>query len=184
MKTIISLVMLFILSPSFAKTVAEVPLNDAILCGEKNLPLQGAGLRTATIFNIKIYVTSYYSSKKITKDIGYTNAQLPVCFEITYLRDFDNADVDKAWKFQFEESSDHPYAQLNAHVATLQTFFGEIKGDRKHVFALLKGSTQFFENGVLKGEIKGDEFQKNFLSIWFGKKPPTKDLQQELLSEI
>jgi hypothetical protein len=89
--------------------------------------------------------------------------------------------VDKAWGFQFKESSMHPYPELEGHVKEIQKFFGEIKGERTENFVLEEGSTKIYENGALKGEIKGSEFQKNFLSLWFGKKPPTQELQEELL---
>ncbi len=159
---------------AFAKKVEGIKFPETRECGGKTLPLQGTGLRTATLFNIRVYVMAYYAAEKKAPN-------KPSCFDLVYLRDFDAKDVDKAWAFQFKESSDFPYPQLDEHVKNIQDFFGEIKGDRKESFELSEGVTKVYEDGKLKGEIKGEEFQKNFLSLWFGKKPPTKDLQEELL---
>lgn len=161
-------------SIAWAKKVEGIQFPESRECGGKMLPLQGTGLRTATLFKIRVYVLAYYAAEKKAP-------QQPSCFDLVYLRDFDAEDVDKAWAFQFKESSQFPYPQLEEHVKNIQNYFGEIKGDRKESFELSEGVTKVFENNQLKGEIKGEEFQKNFLSIWFGKNPPTKELQEELL---
>ena len=166
---------LLLISPLVsAKEVAGLKIPDTYECAGKSLPLQGTGLRTATWIKIKVYVLAYYAAEK--KAPG-----TPACFNITYLRDFDNEDVDKAWAFQFKESSNFPYPQMDEHVKELQKYFGEIKGARTENFVLEEGVTKVFDHGELKGEIKGAEFQKNFLSLWFGTKPPTKEFQEELL---
>lgn len=181
---LLPLVLLITSLNSDAKRIAETTIPDAIKCGDQTLTLQGAALRTATWLNIKVYIVAIYGKEKISKTTSFESISRPLCFEITYLRDVDNEDTDKAWAFQFKESSDFPYPALPEHVKNLQDFFGEIKGDRKHLFTLMKEKTTFTENGVLKGEILGPEFQKNFLSIWFGKNPPTKEVQEQLLKGI
>lgn len=162
-----------------ARTVHGIELKEELLCGGKALPLQSAALRTATFFKIKVYVVALYAEKKMTANFTETNK--PVCFEITYLRDVSDADADRAWEYQFKESSDFPYKDLTLHVQKLKEFFGDIKDERKHLFELKEGATLFSENGKLKGEISGEEFQKNFLSIWFGKNPPTAEVKEALL---
>lgn len=167
----------FFFLPLHAKTIYETEISDSLKCGSTNLPFQSAGLRTATFLNIRVYVVAIYAAKK-------TMTERPVCFEITYLRDVSDEDADKAWAYQFKESSEKVYPELDNHVKKLQDFFGDIKGARKHLFALLPNETQFWENGVLKGTIAGEDFQKNFLTIWFGKNPPTKEVQEQLLKGL
>lgn len=163
-----------------AKKFEGINLPDTLKCGSEDLPLQGQGIRTATIFGIRVYVIAYYAKEKVLKH-QYADAKTPMCFDVTYLRDVDNEDVDKAWKFQFQDSSEHKYLKLDQDIAVLQEAFGEIKGDRNHRFYLLLDKTELFENGERKGIIEGADFQKSFLSMWFGKKPPTKDVQNGLL---
>jgi hypothetical protein len=42
-------------------------------------------------------------------------------------------------------------------------------------------NTVVFDQGTQKGSIPGRDFQKAFLSLWFGSKPVASDLQRALL---
>lgn len=176
---------LLCLSPSWAKKIegVEVPEHYQVTEKEK-VPLQGLGLRTATIFKIRVYLAALYAKMALKRSDDPHSLPRPVVLDVTYLRDFDEEDVDKAWAYQFKESSQFPYKELDQHVKDIQRFFGEIKGDRKESFVFLDGETMFYENGKLVGKISGKEFQKNFLSLFFGPKPPTEDLKKGLLGEM
>jgi len=60
--------------------------------------------------------------------------------------------VVKAWDYQFEE-----------------------------IFCLIENSTQIYKSGKLKGKIKDKNYQKSFLSIWFGSNSPAKELKESIL---
>jgi len=170
------LVILF-LYHSHAHGASEVNIPKKIICENQNLKLQGSGVRTATIFKIKIYELGIYSKHPNFYD-------RPACYEITYFRDFDHEDVVKAWNYQFKESSEYAYPDSSNDLIKLKSFFSKIAGQRKHTFTLIKDTTRIYENGVLKGEIKGKDFQKSFISIWTGKNPPTEQLQKELFKTM
>jgi len=172
----------FYTSASFSLEVGSTNVPETMKCGDKNLALSAVAIRTATFFNIKIFVLAIYAAKKLAPIKDQYNQELPICFEITYLRDIDKKDADAAWELTFQQSSDYPYPELKNHLARLKGFTGPIKNERKHLFEFLPESTKFYENGIYKGEFKEKEFQKNFYSIWFGKNPPTKELKQQLLS--
>ena len=180
-KKILILLALSLFNKVWAKEIADVKILPTFSCDGKEIPLSGAGLRTATILKIKIYVLALYAQIPIRKGNDTELEQRPICFDLTYLRDFDNGDVDKAWKYQFEESAEHKYANLKNDVNELQKIFGEIKGKRNQFIEFTNETSKFYENGDLKGEIKGKDFQKTFLSIWFGKNPPTEALKENLL---
>ena len=177
----LTLVLILLPLNLYAREVEGVKISPTIKCEEKEIPLSGAGVRTATFLKVRIFVLAVYAPIKIKTGKGEELDQRPLCFELTYLRAFDNEDVDKAWDFQFKESAEYEYPSLKEDIMDIKKFFGEIKGDRKQSFSLTVDSTKVYENGELKGEIKGRDFQKSFLSIWFGKNPPTKHLQEEIL---
>ena len=180
-KKIVILITLLFLSLSWAKEIEGVNIPDKIMCGDKELPLSGAGLRTATFLKVKVFVLALYAQTPIRKGNGTELEQRPICVDLTYLKNFDNSDVDRAWAYQFKESSEHNYSNLESDLKKIKSFFGEIKGDRRQSFILSSESTKVFENKELKGEITGKDFQQSFLSIWFGKNPPTEDLKNNLL---
>ncbi len=174
---------LLILSSGWAsRTIEGVVIPDQFKCDQKEIQLSGAGVRTATFFKIKIYVLSLFSSEKIKTGTGSELEQRPICFVMTYLKDFSESDVDRAWDYQFKESVEYQYPELKKHIQELKSFFGAIKDERRQTIELLNDSTKFYENDKFKGEIRSKDFQKSFLSMWFGKNPPTEELKQSLLS--
>ena len=177
-----ALLIFALVGSAHGKVFEEVNLSDTFKCGGKDLPLQSAALRTFTWLRIRVYVVALYSEHRFTGLKDPKLDQRPVCFELTFLRDVDNEDTDKAWEAQFKDSSEFPYPELPQHIQYLKDKYGAISGQRKHVFALLTdGVTEIWENGEKRGEIKSPEFQKNFLSIWYGKKPPTEDVKEGLI---
>lgn len=179
------LILSFLLSSQllYGAELEGVKIPDKVVCEGQEVPLHGAGLRTATFLKIKVFVLAVYSPVRIQKQDWKNLNHRPMCFHLTYLRDFDAKDVDKAWDYQFKESAEHSYPLLKEHIVDVKKFFGEIKNDRTQHFALVGDSTKIYENGMLQGEIKGEDFQKSFLSIWLGKNPPTQELQQGILGE-
>lgn len=170
---------------SHARDFAEIKIPDTMRCGDKTLPLQSAALRTFTWLKIRVYVVALYSEHLFTGLKDPKIGARPACYELTFLRDVDNNDTDKAWEAQFNDSSEYPYPDLPKHIQFLKDSYGAIEGERKHVFALLPGGvTEIWENEKKKGEIKGEEFQKNFLSIWYGKKPPSDEVKAGLLKKL
>jgi hypothetical protein len=177
------LVLTLLVTRVHAAELEGIKLRDKIPCAGVELPLQAAGLRDATVFNIRVYVLAMYSSSLLPDGLKDQNIdKRPMCFEVHYMRDVEKAKVDEAWKFQFKESSEYPYPDLNKHITLLQQFFGKIEANKGvHLFELTENSTKVYENGEYKGEIPGKEFGKNFLSVFFGSNPPTKKLKKALL---
>jgi hypothetical protein len=135
--------------------------------------IQSAGVRKATIFRIKVFTLAFYSK-------SLSLADKPFCFEFTYFRDFSNSQVDEAWDFQFSESNEFNYPELATDLSRLKEFLGEIKGDRKQTFIFAGNTVKVYENGQLKGEIQGENFQKSFISLWIGEKSPVSQIKSEL----
>ncbi len=177
------LVLTLLMSSAFAAELEGIKLRDKMPCAGVELPLQAAGLRAATIFNIRVYVLAMYTPSLLPAGLKDPNIdKRPMCFEVHYMRDVEKAKVDEAWEFQFKESSEYPYPALKEHITLLQKFFGKIEANKGvHLFELTENSTKVYENGEYKGEIPGKEFGKNFLSVFFGKKPPTDELKEALI---
>jgi hypothetical protein len=59
--------------------------------------------------------------------------------------------------------------------------FGAINQGGTEMIQLVGSETQVYDNGKLKGTIQGRDFQKAFLSVWFGSNPVQQDLKAALL---
>jgi hypothetical protein len=148
-------------------------IPDSFNVEGKEHKLQAAGVRKATIFRIKVFTLAFYNSTQSFID-------KPFCFEFTYFRDFSNSQVDDAWDFQFKESNEYTYPELGSDLSRLKDLLGEIKGERKQTFIFSGNVLKVYENGQLKGEIQGDNFQKSFISLWIGEKSPVDQFKAEL----
>lgn len=111
-----------------AREVEGVKIAPTLKCEGKDIPISGAGVRTATFLKVRIFVLAIYAPQKIKTGTGSELDQRPLCFEMTYLRAFDNEDVDKAWDFQFEESAQYQYPNLKDHIMDIKKVFWRNQG--------------------------------------------------------
>lgn len=149
--------------------------------GAKEVYLNGKGIRTATLFAVKVYEAAFYAPTSITQPEHAISAEGPLRLDIRYVRDFSLEDTVDAWKYQFRESSGFSPEDLKEELALLTSFQTAIRAGDVHRFDLDGTQTRFSINGIEKGKIEGEKFRKAFLTIFFGKNPPTRELQRALL---
>lgn len=146
----------------------------------RTLVLVGAGIRTATLLNIKVYVAALYAPARQTRPEALLKAR-PIWMDFTFLRDVDEGRGDDAWEYQFKQSVPDPYPGMENDVLRLKAFFGPIRKFDVQSFHLDGDKTTVFVNGTVKGAISGPAFQKAFMTIWMGPKPPSEALKKALL---
>ena len=89
MKRLYSLLLLVTLARSAAaRELNGVTVGPTKTVENQTLILNGVGLRTATILNVKIYVASLYTPKRLTTPDEVTAAAGPLWLDLTYLREF------------------------------------------------------------------------------------------------
>jgi hypothetical protein len=156
------------------------------------LQFQGAGVRSVNIFgwNIKIYVAGMYTAANAFFQYeDHTHVQdlvrVPMQLDFTFLRSVSADKVKEAWKYQLEHSVDHhDYDGYQDHRDLFISWFGPIAvGGTESVQLLPDGRTIVVDQGTTKGIIASHDFQKAFLSMWFGKKAVAPDLKDGLLGK-
>jgi hypothetical protein len=171
---------LFVFIPQLhAATVKEFPKEVKV--DGQTLLLNGTGLRTATIFNVKVYSAGLYLKQKASTTEAVLSAKGPKRLEMEFLRDVDANDVREAWDRSFAancvlacESGKDPLDAIKKMMPDLK------KGDRM-VVTFNGPSVELTVNNSKKGEIKAKDFPSELLSTWIGKKPPNEDLKKGLL---
>lgn len=164
-----------------AKKLAGVTLEPTKTVSGKTLKLNGAGIRTATVLKVKVYVAALYTPEPITTTEQGLNAAGPVRFDFTFVRSFPQKKVADAWRFTFKESASHTYPDLNKDVETFLAGYGPIKEFGVEAVEIEGDETRIIDDGKVTGTIKGRDFQKAFLSLWFGSKPVMPELKTALL---
>jgi hypothetical protein len=163
------------------RVVEGVSLPETCAVAGKTLALNGAGLRTATIFNVRVWVGAFYAPAPVRSEADALASPGPLRFEFHFLRDVSQARGAEAWRWQFQQSNQHAYGGLAQDVETLARAFGPIQAGTVQAVELVEGESLVYEDGALKARIPGRDFQVAFLSMFFGPKPPMESLKRAFL---
>ena len=173
------------ISPAMAVEIEGVVVTPQTQVAGKQLELNGAGLRVFTLLlvPIKIYVAAFYSATPLRSPDAVMDSAGPMVFDFTFLRDVGQSDVTKAWTSQFDQSVSYTYPGYAKDRDSFISMFGALKSGGVEQVQFVGTNTIVIDQGVTKGIIPGRDFQKSFLSLWFGSNPVSADLQSALLGK-
>jgi hypothetical protein len=170
-------------APLRAVEIQGVTVRDQVKVEGTPLRLNGAGLRTFSLFfvPIKIYVAAFYTPAPHRSEAAVYASPGPLQFDFTFLRDVDQSDVTKAWESQFAQSVSYSYPGYEKDRDAFVALFGPLKNGGVERVQLIGTDTVVTDSGVRKGVVSGRNFQRAFLSLWFGSNPVAEDLKNNLL---
>lgn len=181
--SLFTLTLTFSISPSRAVEIQGVVVPPKVEVAGDALQLNGAGLRTFSLVMvpIRIYVAAFYTPEPLRTASAVTASSGPLQFDFTFLRDVSQSDVSRAWSSQFTQSVSYTYPGYDKDRDAFIGMFGPLKNGGVERVQFIGTNTLVYDSGTLKGTIAGREFQKSFLSLWFGSKPVAPDLKAALL---
>ena len=149
----------------------------------QTLQLNGAGLRSFTLLlvPIKIYVAAFYTPAALRTADAVMASVGPMQFDFTFLRAVGQSDVSKAWSSQFAQSVTYTYPGYEKDRDAFIAMFGPLSSGGVEQVRFVGTNTVIYDQGTKKGTIPGRDFQKSFLSLWFGANPVAPDLKTALL---
>jgi hypothetical protein len=176
-------ILTFTISSSYALQIQGVTVPSNVQVAGQPLQLNGAGLRTFSLVMvpIKIYVAAFYAPEPLRSASAVTASPGPIQFDFTFLRNVGQSDVTRAWSSQFAQSVSYTYPGYERDRDAFIGMFGPLKNGGMERVQFVGTNTLVYDSGTLKGTIAGREFQKSFLSLWFGSKPVAADLKSALL---
>ena len=167
-----------------AMTVGEISFPDEVKAGGTRLVVNGAGVRTATIFKAKVYAAALYLKAKSPKEAVIFADRSPKVLKMIFLREIGAEDIGRAWDQSFADNCDpDECARYAQEIAKLKTLMPSVKEGDEMVYEFSEGKARVFFKGQLSGEISGQPFAMRLLSTWIGKAPPTDALKRALLSQ-
>jgi hypothetical protein len=178
------IVLLWLVSGSggFAREVAGVTLPENMQVGEKNLKLNGMGLRTMFIFGVKVYVAGLYLENPSKDAAGVIAGEQVKTVKLTFLRHVDRSKIADSIGEGFERNSKDQMKALKARLEKLQSFIPDVeKGDHFQLTYLPGKGMVISVNGTEKGVIEGKDFSAALFSVWLGADPVDADLKKALL---
>jgi len=183
--TIIFLALFLIALPLGARAleIQGVNVPSTMPLGGRNLVLNGAGLRTFSLLGIpiRIYVASFYAPEPLRDSASVEGSPGPLLFNFTFLRSVSQSDVTRAWSSQFAQSVSYTYPGYDRDRDAFISMFGSLSSGGIEQVQFVGTNTMIIDQGVSKGVIAGRNFQKSFLSLWFGSNPVAPDLKSALL---
>jgi hypothetical protein len=180
-----SLLLAFFASTAFAVDVAGIHVDPRSSIEQKEISLNGAGLRTKYFF--KVYVAALYvqepssSANQIISQPGIKRIQL------TLLRDLSAKQLIEALQQGLEQNlSPAALSALQPRLAAFENIIESLRegktGDKLMLDFLPGTGTQIRLNGARQGaSISGDDFYRALLLIWLGDAPVQDSLKRELL---
>jgi len=171
------------ISSAFPLENQGVRIPPQVTVNGETLLLNGAGLRTVSIafIPIKIYVAAFHSPTPLKSVDAVLASPGPLQFTFTFLRSVSQSQVTQAWQDQIQASMTYTYPGIEKDREAFIGMFGPLSQGGVEMVQLVGQETRVFDNGALKGTIQGRDFQKAFLSVWFGSNPAQQDLKTALL---
>jgi hypothetical protein len=166
-----------------ARECAGVELPEHAEVRGVSLALNGVGLRTATIFGVKIYVAGLYVGRPGNDPRAIVDAAGPTQLVMQFLRGLSAGQLRDAWAQDLnKEGTAEQLAPLQTRLAQLQSWMEDVKSGQRLTFTRVPGEglTVALDSRV-KGTIPGDDFARAFLLIFLGDHPPTLEVKSGLL---
>ncbi len=183
-KTCAALLLLLLTLPSaFPLEIQGIQVPQQVTVNGQRLTLNGAGLRTVKIafIPIKAYVAAFYAPTPLKSEDAVMASAGPMQFTFTFLKSVSQGQVTDAWQSQIQASMSYSYPGIEKDKAAFVGMFGALNQGEVEMVQFVGSQTQVYDNGQLKGTILGRDFQRAFLSLWFGSNPVQQDLKAALL---
>lgn len=161
----------------------DMPVPAEVVVEGTVLMLNGAGIRSVPVLLIPVdaYMASFYAPAPLRSEQKVLDSPGPLLFTFRFLAAVSEDKVADAWIAQFEASNTHSYPWFEQDLQAFSGFFGAIPKGGTQKVALVGNETRAYEGDELKGVVRGRDFQRSFLSLWFGAKPVEPELKQALL---
>lgn len=136
--------------------------------------------------DISVYVAGLYSESpllKVSDIFNWHNHNHCLLMDFIFLRGVGKSRVISAWAQQLDYSVSHRYEGYEGdRDLFIEMFSSPIAYKGTQTVKLVGEDTILVNQGKEKGSIRGREFQKAFLSMWFGEQAVAEDLKTGLLS--
>jgi hypothetical protein len=163
-----------------------IDLPDVRHVNGVQLKRNGHGVRSITFLGmaLNVYVAGFYSESPLLSDQEVMACQdSPMQMDFTFLRSVGKGRVISAWTQQLEHSVSHRYVGFERDRDNfIDMFASPIAYGGTQTVQIVGDNTVIVDQGVHKGSILGRDFQRAFLSMWFGDRAVAEDLKTGLLS--
>ncbi|MFT6068352.1 MAG: hypothetical protein ACJAT2_000119 [Bacteriovoracaceae bacterium] len=165
MKILISILFLFSLNLQ-AATQDKVTMPETISVKGKDLVLNGLGTRKATWLRVKVYVGGLFLEKKSKDANQILNSKGTKYIRMHFVRDVKKEKLVSGWNDAFKAAvKDLP--RIQTRINEFNALMGDIKKNQEIVLTFTDKDVHVDFANLKQGTIKGGDFSKDLLSVWF-----------------
>eukprot|EP00980_Cylindrotheca_fusiformis_P013353 scaffold3405_cov127-Cylindrotheca_fusiformis.AAC.8 len=135
---------------------------------------------------VKVYVAGFYSALPFQDGQQVMDCHgedaCPLQMDFTFLRSVSGKQCTSAWEKQLDHSVSYHYdGYENDRKDFINKVSNPISNGGTISIQMVGDNTVVVNQGVERGIVPGRNFQRAFLSMWFGSRPVTDDLKANLL---
>jgi hypothetical protein len=164
-----------------ATEIDGVQMPDTTVVNGVTLRLNGMGVRTFSVLNIRVYVAALYL-EHLSHDAEAILASPEIkVIDVVFVHDASVERVREAWENGFRDDCLPPCHLPPDQVATfLSTVPALKKGDTSRIL-ITRDGVDISVNGKSLGVVRDPNFMRTILATYLGPSPPTEGLKRALL---
>ena len=168
-----------------ATELVGVTMPDKVTVGDKELTLNGLGLREASMLKVDVYVAGLYLEEKSSDAQAIlASAQIKRIHMDFVYKKVATKKLTKAWADGLEANAPDAFDSLREPLDQLNGWMEEmVKGDTMTFTSVPGKGLEVTVKEQRKGVIENDAFANAFWSIFLGPEPPNEGLKSGLLGQ-
>jgi len=174
-------VLLVLASAATAATYDGVTVPDRRDVNGTLLVLNGIGLRTATIFNVHVYVAALYLKHRNSDAAAILHSPEEKLLELHIVHDLAAEQVRKSWAEAFARTCKPPCHLRQDQVDRFLTALPSARHGDVVGFHFSQRGLSFTLDGHEMGRIADQEFAQVLLAVFIGEAPASERLKRSLL---
>ena len=171
---------LLVLCPVYAATLAGVNFPDQTAVEGKTEVLNGLGLRTATVFKVKVYVIGLYLEREERDPEAIIESDGNKRIVMHFVHDVTAEELSGGWTDGFADNTED-IAGIKGEIAKFNASMRDVKSGDRIVLDFSGDRVDVSINDKKIDSIAGKMFPQALLAIWLGPKPPNDALKEGIL---
>lgn len=169
--------------PGWAATIGGVTLPDTYPAAGQTLVLNGLGLRTLTVFNVKVYAAGLYLAQRSGDARAIMASPGPKVVLLQFLHAASKSDIEKQYREGERKNCSHGEcapADAADYERLIAATPAAAVGDTLTYVMTAKG-VRVLSNSRLVGDFANPDLALRLLAGFIGDTPPSEDLKRHLL---
>lgn len=171
--------------PAFA-SAAEcegITYPDTATVDGQTLVLNGMGLRTATVLNVKVYMAGAYVAKKSTSSKELLDLSTPKKIVLTFMRNVSKKKVVGAYQENLDRAPDGVREKITQDYENIMAKLQSVEKGQTHVFTYIPGTGLKIETiGKHRVTITNPDMITYFLGLYLGPDPNYQQMRDGIVT--